>query len=159
MANFQLVMWVGMFIGYQCFGLISDRFGRRTAMIFAFLLMAFAVSIYLIVPNPMFLFWWGMVVGFGLSGVLGVVGAYYSELFPDRIRAYAGGFCFNVGRVGAILAPYTVGAIGRAYGLQIGLATNVVIFLLGAFTLLFLPETLQKKAPVAEMAAAGTAKA
>src|SRR5208337_2810807 len=36
MANFSLVMWVGMFIGYQCFGFISDRIGRRTAMIFAF---------------------------------------------------------------------------------------------------------------------------
>ena len=82
----------------------------------------------------------------GLGGVGGVVGAYYSELFPDRIRAYAGGFCFNMGRIGAIIAPFTVGHIGRIYGLQTGLACTVVIFLLGAITLLFLPETLEKKA-------------
>lgn len=144
MANFSLVMWTGMFIGYQCFGYISDRIGRRTTMIMAFLLMAFSVAVYIIVRNPMFLFWWGMVVGFGLSGILGVVGAYYSELFPDHIRAYAGGFCFNMGRIGAIIAPYTVGYIGRMYGLQIGLATGCVTFLLGAFVLLFLPETLKK---------------
>jgi MFS family permease len=144
MANFSLVMYIGMFIGYQCFGYISDRVGRRTAMIMGFLLMAFSVALYIIVPDPMFLFWWGAVVGFGLSGILGVVPSYYSELFPDRIRAYAGGFCFNMGRVGAILAPYTIGYIGREYGLQVGIGCGCVIFLLGAFTLLFLPETLKK---------------
>jgi MFS family permease len=146
MANFSLVMYVGMFIGYQFFGNISDKIGRRTAMIAAFLTMAIGVGIYIVVLNPMFLFWWGIVVGFGLGGVGGVVGAYYSELFPDRIRAYAGGFCFNMGRIGAIIAPFTVGHIGRLYGLQTGLACTVVIFLLGAITLLFLPETLEKKA-------------
>jgi len=145
MANFSLFEYIGMFIGYQCFGIISDRIGRRTAMIIAFLLMAFSVSIYIVVLNPIFLFWWGMVVGFALSGILSVVGAYYSELFPDRIRAYAGGFCFNMGRVGAIIAPYTLGHIGRMYGLQVGLACGCIIFLLGAFVLLFLPETLKKK--------------
>jgi len=146
MANFSLVMYVGMFLGYQFFGNISDKIGRRTAMIAAFLTMAIGVGIYIVVLNPVFLFWWGIVVGFGLGGVGGVVGAYYSELFPDRIRAYAGGFCFNMGRIGAIIAPFTVGHIGRIYGLQTGLACTVVIFLLGAITLLFLPETLEKKA-------------
>ncbi len=158
MANFSLVMYIGMFIGYQCFGYISDRIGRRTAMILGFLLMASSVAVYIVVPDPMFLFWWGAVVGFGLSGILGVVPSYYSELFPDRIRAYAGGFCFNVGRVGAIIAPFTIGYIGREYGLQIGLAAGCVTFLLGAFTLLFLPETL-KKTPVVKSGGgiAGTA--
>ena len=149
MANFSLVMYAGMFIGFQFFGYISDRVGRRAAMIAAFLTMAVSVGVYIVVLSPMFLFWWGMVVGFGLGGVGGVVGAYYSELFPDRIRAYAGGFCFNMGRIGAIIAPFTVGYIGRTYGLQIGLATTCVIFVLGAVTLLFLPETLKKKQPAA----------
>ena len=150
MANFSLVMYVGMFLGFQFFGNISDKIGRRTAMIAAFLTMAVSVAVYIIVTDPMFLFWWGLVVGFGVGGVGGVVGAYYSELFPDRIRAYAGGFCFNMGRIGAIMAPYTVGKIGTIYGLQIGLASCCVIFLLGAITLMFLPETLKKKVPAAQ---------
>lgn len=153
MANFSFVMYVGMFLGFQFFGNISDKIGRRAAMIAAFLTMTVGVGVYIVVPDPIFLFWWGLVVGFGLGGVGGVIGAYYSELFPDSIRAYAGGFCFNMGRIGAIIAPFTVGHIGRIYGLQIGLACTCVIFLLGAITLVFLPETLKKKDMEGQIAA------
>jgi MFS family permease len=156
MANFSLVMYIGMFIGYQCFGFLSDRIGRRTTMIIAFLSMAFSVSVYILVLNPIFLFWWGIVVGFVLSGIHAVVGAYFSELFPDRMRAYAGGFCFSIGRGCAIIAPYAVGDIGRVYGLQVGLACDCVIFLLGAFVLLFLPETLKKSSIASENHVKGT---
>lgn len=142
MASFSLVMYVGMFFGFQFFGAISDRVGRRRSMIAAFLGVAVAIGLYIVVRNPVFLFWWGAVVGFGLCGVGGVLGAYYAELFPERIRAYAGGFCWNMGRIGAVLAPYTIGYLGKVYGLQTGLAVTCVVYVLGAVLLLFLPETL-----------------
>ncbi len=143
MAWFSFVMYLGMFLGFQFFGALSDRIGRRKAMIAAFLTVAFAVALYIIVRNPVFLFWWGIVVGFGLCGVGGVLGAYFAELFPERIRAYAGGFCWNMGRIGAVLAPFTIGAIGKNYGLQTGLAVTCIVYILGAALLLFLPETLR----------------
>lgn len=143
MAWFSFVMYLGMFLGFQFFGALSDRIGRRKAMIAAFLTVAFAVALYIVVRHPVFLFWWGIVVGFGLCGVGGVLGAYFAELFPERIRAYAGGFCWNMGRIGAVLAPYTIGAIGKNYGLQTGLAVTCVVYILGAVLLLFLPETLR----------------
>jgi len=80
-------------------------------------------------------------VGFGLPGVGGVLGAYFAELFPERIRAYAGGFCWNMGRIGAVLAPYTIGEIGSRYGLSTGLAVTGVVYVIGALALLLLPET------------------
>jgi len=146
MANFSLFMYIGMFFGFQFFGILSDRIGRRNAMIVAFLMVALSIAVYIVVPDPIFLFWWGMVVGFGLPGVGGILGAYYAELFPERIRAYAGGFCWNTGRIGAILAPYTIGYLGKHYGLQTGLAVTCVVYVLGAGLLLFLPETLKRKA-------------
>lgn len=146
MANFSLFMYIGMFFGFQFFGVLSDGIGRRNAMIVAFLMVAFSIAVYIVVPNPVFLFWWGIVVGFGLPGVGGILGAYYAELFPERIRAYAGGFCWNTGRIGAILAPYTIGYLGKHYGLQTGLAVTCVVYVLGALLLLFLPETLKRKA-------------
>jgi len=136
-------MYVGMFFGFLAFGTLSDRTGRRAAMILAFLTTAFSVALYLVVQDLNFLFWWGAVVGFGLCGVGGVLGSYYAELFPERLRAYAGGFCWNMGRIGAIAAPYFIGAIGKTYGLQTGLAVTCGIFICGAATLLFLPETLR----------------
>jgi len=146
MANFSLFMYVGMFLGFQIFGHLADRVGRRTAMMAAFLLVSFSVGVYIISHNPTFLFWWGAVVGIGVSGVAAAIGAYYAELFPEHLRAYAGGFCWNMGRIGAVLAPYTIGYIGKIYGLETGLAITCVINLLGMVTLCFLPETLIKKA-------------
>jgi len=148
MASFSLVMYIGMFFGFQFFGAISDRVGRRKSMIAAFLGVAVAIGLYIVVRNPVFLFWWGAVVGFGLCGVGGVLGAYYAELFPERIRAYAGGFCWNMGRIGAVLAPYTIGYVGKVYGLQTGLAVTCVVYVLGAVLLLFLPETLDVRGAV-----------
>ena len=143
MAGFSFVMYLGMFLGFQFFGVLSDWIGRRRAMIAAFVTVAVAVAVYIVVRHPLFLFWWGIVVGFGLCGSGGVLGAYYAELFPERIRAYAGGFCWNMGRVGAVLAPFTIGYIGKVHGLQTGLAVTCVIYILGAAMLLLLPETFQ----------------
>ncbi len=145
MANFSLFMYVGMFIGFQVFGYMADKIGRRNAMMAAFLLVAFSVGVYIILQNPIFLFWWGAVVGIGVSGFAAAVGAYYAELYPEHLRAYASGFCWNMGRIGAVLAPYTIGYIGKIYGLQTGLAITCVINLLGVVTLCFLPETLKKR--------------
>ena len=141
MADFSLVMYAGMFFGFQFFGFLADRIGRRRAMIAAFGTIAAAVWVYIVVKDPVFLFWWGIVVGFGLPGVGGVLGAYFAELFPERVRAYAGGFCWNAGRIGAVLAPYTIGRIGSHYGLATGLAVTGVVYVIGALSLLLLPET------------------
>ena len=148
MAGFSFVMYLGMFLGFQFFGMLSDRIGRRRAMIAAFVTVAAAVAVYVVVRHPMFLFWWGIVVGFGLCGSGGVLGAYYAELFPERVRAYAGGFCWNMGRVGAVLAPFTIGYIGKVHGLQTGLAVTCVIYILGAAMLLLLPETFKGRRSV-----------
>ncbi len=146
MLGFSFVMYVGMFVGFQFFGMLADLIGRRRSMMAAFLVCAIAIGLYIVVRDPMFLFWWGSVVGFGLCGAGGILGAYYAELFPEHLRAYAGGFCWNMGRVGAMLAPYTIGAIGKSYGLQSGLAVTCAIYVVGAVMLLLLPETFQRKA-------------
>jgi MFS family permease len=109
-----------------------------------------AVSIYLLISDVTFLYWFGPVMGMGFGGVFGLTGAFYAELFPQNIRALAGGFCFNVGRMGAVIAPFTVGYIGQAYGLRAGIVTSPVIFALGLLVTSFLPETLAK-APKAKL--------
>ncbi len=144
MASFSFVMYLGMFLGFQFFGVLADRIGRRRAIIAAFVTIAVAVALYIVVRHPLFLFWWGIMVGFGLCGSGGVLGAYYAELFPERVRAYAGGFCWNMGRIGAALAPYTIGYIGKICGLQAGLAVTCVVYALGALMLLLLPETFHR---------------
>jgi len=144
MLGFQFVMYLGMFFGFQFFGWLADAVGRRRSMMAAFATCAVSIGVYIVVLDPVFLFWWGAVVGFGLCGAGGILGAYYAELFPERIRAYAGGFCWNMGRIGSMAAPYTMGVIGKSYGLQAGLAVTCVIYLAGVAMLLLLPETFQR---------------
>lgn len=145
MLGFSFVMYVGMFFGFQFFGWLCDVIGRRRSMMAAFATCAVSIAVYIVVLDPVFLFWWGAVVGFGLCGAGGILGAYYAELFPDRIRAYAGGFCWNMGRIGSMAAPYTMGVIGKSYGLQAGLAVTCVVYVLGVLMLFLLPETFQRK--------------
>jgi MFS family permease len=144
MADFSLFMYAGMFAGFQLFGMLADKAGRRPAMMAAFLLVSLSVAVFLVSRNRFFLFFWGGVVGVGVSGVAAAVGAYYAELFPEHLRAYAGGFCWNAGRIGAVLAPYTIGYIGKAHGLTTGLAITCIINLMGIVVLCFLPETLER---------------
>lgn len=153
MLGFQFVQYLGMFIGFQFFGWLADAVGRRQSMMAAFATCAISIGVYIVVLDPMFLFWWGAVVGFGLCGAGGILGAYYAELFPEQIRAYAGGFCWNMGRLGSMAAPFTMGVIGKAYGLQSGLAVTCGIYAVGVLMLFLLPETFQRK-PAAKPAAA-----
>ncbi len=146
MVGFSFVMYVGMFFGFQFFGVLADLIGRRRSMMVAFGTCALAIGVYIVVPNRLFLFWWGAVVGFALCGAGGILGAYYAELFPAEVRAYAGGVCWNMGRIGAALAPFTIGAIGRSFGLQAGLAVTCGVYLVGVAMLLLMPETFQRKA-------------
>jgi len=46
-----------------------------------------------------------------------------------------------MGRIGAMIAPFTIGAIGKNYGLQAGLAVTCGIYLIGAVMRFMLPET------------------
>lgn len=146
MLGFQFVQYLGMFIGFQFFGWLADVAGRRRSMMAAFATCAVSIGVYAVVLDPVFLFWWGAVVGFGLCGAGGILGAYYAELFPEQIRAYAGGFCWNMGRIGSMAAPYTMGVIGKAYGLQSGLAVTCGIYAAGVLMLLLLPETFKREA-------------
>ena len=144
MATFLTLLYIGMFIGYQLFGYIGDRLGRRNALILCYAIECVAVSTYLLIPNATFLFWFGPCMALALGGGTGLNGAFFAELFPENIRALAGGFCFNVGRLGAVIAPFTVGYIGQMYGLRAGILTSPVIFVIGLLVTTQLPETLTR---------------
>lgn len=111
----------------------------------AFTADAVIVPLYVFIPSPEVLFWLGPVMGLSFGGVFGLFGSFFTELFPEKIRALSGGFCFNMGRLGAVIAPFTVGVIAAKYGLSIGIVLAAVIFALGVAVMAFLPETLNKE--------------
>jgi MFS family permease len=147
MSLFSIVIFSGAFVGYFFYAYLADRLGRRKALMLAFLMDSIIVPLYIFIPDAMFLFWVGPIMGLSFGGVFGLFGAYFAELFPQRIRAMGSGFAFNIGRgVGAMVTPYTVGVLAKSHGLGFGISACAVIFFLGVVTLFFMPETLDKRA-------------
>jgi MFS family permease len=145
MSVFSIVIFTGAFIGYFFYAIVADKFGRRNALMLAFLADVIIVPLYVIIPNAVLLFWIGPVMGLSFGGIFGLFGAYFAELFPEKIRAMGGGFAFNVGRgFGAVVTPYTIGVMAKTYGLGFGIGACSIVFFIGLVTVYFMPETLKR---------------
>src|SRR5262249_18292546 len=83
----------------------------------------------------------GPLVGYFGHGYFSVLGAMMAELFPAGVRATAQGFCYNIGRALAGLAPVTVGALADHWGIGAALGFTSIFFAAGAGFMLLLPET------------------
>lgn len=145
MSYFSIMIYVGAFAGYYFYAYLADKLGRRIALLIAFAADTAIVPLYVFIPDAYFLFWLGPIMGLSFGGIFGLFGSYFAELFPERIRALGGGFAFNVGRgVGAVIMPFTVGALAKTYGLGFGIGICSLIFFVGVLTVYFMPETLKK---------------
>ncbi len=130
-------------------GLVSDRFGRRWAMIIPALLAAPTAPLYLMTSD---ITW--ITLGFGLQGMFGGGGMqgqmppYLNERFPTEVRATAAAFCFHQGAIFGGLVPLiltwfaTWFGIGFAIPMLIGTIVGAASF---AGALLLGPETRGKE--------------
>jgi MFS family permease len=124
---------VGAFFGYISFGFCADRFGRVLAFLAFVLTTAALVPVYgLAGRHAGLLLALGPLVGYFGHGYFSVLGAMAADLFPPELRTTAQGFCYNIGRALAGLAPYTVGALADRYGIGTALAFTSVFFVAGA---------------------------
>ncbi|WP_433662205.1 MFS transporter [Nocardia sp. CA-128927] len=135
---FMTVLNLGMFFGYNVFGLIADRIGRKNALLLSLTGVAATLPLYVVAADRTALLWLGPLFAF-FAAFTGIFGSYLGELFPPRVRATGAGFCFNVGRGVAAFAPLTLGALATATGLGTGLVICAGFFLCAAFVMTFLP--------------------
>lgn len=140
MGMFLIVINVGMFIGYQLFGYVADKIGRKKICILSFFGAAIMIPLYVFTQNVTVLFWMGPLL-FLFFSQAGVFGAYFSELYPTHLRSMGAGFCFNVGRGLSAFAPFLLGHIATQYSLGTGFALCAITLIIGAVITLFLPET------------------
>ena len=142
---------IGQLIGYNIWGFISDRFGRKKPLIgmalsavFVFLFMRLgAGNITQLKLVSIFL---GFAVGFS-----GAWGAYYTELFPQKFSALSSGISFNGGRIISTFAIPAIAGLGSAAaGMQGIFMVSMAVFVAGAVIWMFLPETYQKKEKAAD---------
>ncbi|MDQ1255771.1 MAG: hypothetical protein QG656_365 [Candidatus Hydrogenedentes bacterium] len=138
----------GGFFGVMSFSYVAQRWGRRPAFFFAFLLSL------IIVPATFFIstsFAAAMIMfplmGFALLTMFGGYAIYLPELFPTRLRATGTGFCYNVARYLSAFSPLFFGRVSGAIGIQYAALVFSVIFVFGMLVLPFAPETKGKPLP------------
>lgn len=146
-SGWIIAMQLGAFFGYNCFGLLADRLGRRLA--FAIYVVSAAVMTLAYGSAPRwagdnastFLLLAGPLLGFFGTGFFSLFGTMLAELYPTAVRGAGQGFVYNFGRGLSALAPLTVGAVADKSGLDLALLLNSGFFLMGAVIVFFLPET------------------
>ncbi|MET9259933.1 MFS transporter [Amycolatopsis sp. NPDC004079] len=139
-AVFVTILNLGMFLGYNGFGLLADRVGRHRTIVLTLVGVTVTLPVYALVTHQSALMWLGPVFG-AFTAFFGLFGSYLSELFPTRARATGAGFCFNVGRGISAFAPFALAGLAGTIGFSGGLIVCAGFFALAAITTLFLPRT------------------
>jgi SHS family lactate transporter-like MFS transporter len=91
------VSMVGAITGGILFGLLSDRWGRRRAMILAFALAIVAIPLWAFAPTLTLLVLGAFLMQFMVQGAWGVIPAHITELSPDSVRGFLPGFAYQCG--------------------------------------------------------------
>ena len=147
---YGFVQAMGMLAGFLCFGPLAERLGRRGTFLLMHLAAAAAVPATCYLPQtyaqmlvalPFF--------GFFAGGIHAGYAIYFPELFPNHLRATGAGVCFNGGRIVAAPLLFLSGWIKARPDVNLQLAVSLMglLFLVGAFLLLFLPETKGRPLP------------
>ena len=121
------IQGIGQLIGYNFWGYISDKFGRKYPVI-GMLSVSIIIFIFTKVtggsPKIFFVLSFLLGISFGFSGAWG---AYYTELFPEKFRALSPGISFNGGRIiSSIGLPLVAGVASTSWGMN-GLFTALII--------------------------------
>ena len=143
-AGWIIPLQLGAYIGYNSFGFIADRFGRRRTFVSYLVVAAVLVPVYgHMARSPLVLMALGPLLGFVGYGYFSLFGSFLAELFPTEVRATGQGLTYNLGRGLGALAPYTIGAVAALPHVGIGsaLALTSAFFVAGAGLILLFPDT------------------
>jgi len=104
-SNLAVISMIGAIIGGIFFGLLSDRIGRRRAMILAFAGALIAIPLWALPSTVGKLAAGAFLLQFMVQGAWGIIPAHISELSPDSIRGSMPGFAYQCGN---LMASYIV---------------------------------------------------
>jgi MFS transporter, SHS family, lactate transporter len=91
------ISMVGALIGGVVIGLVSDRIGRRRAMILSLLVAILVTPLWAYAPHLVLLVLGAFLMQFCVQGAWGVIPAHLSELSPNEIRGFMPGFAYQCG--------------------------------------------------------------
>lgn len=131
---------VAQLISSPFWGKVSDRYGRRPAMLIGLIASAFAYVIFGFANTLAMLFASRIVQGLG-GGTTGVAQAYVADTMAPAERAKALGWISAATSAGVMIGP-VIGSVARRFGTEVpGLVAAALMLLCVAFAWKWLPES------------------
>jgi SHS family lactate transporter-like MFS transporter len=122
---------VGAIIGGIVVGHLSDKWGRRRAIIIAFILGIVMIPVWAFAPNQILLVLGAFLMQFMVQGAWGVIPAHLAELSPNAVRAFLPGFAYQSAGVLASSVVY----IEAVYAQKTSYATAMALTAVSVFVL------------------------
>jgi SHS family lactate transporter-like MFS transporter len=125
-----IIMNVGALLGGMCFGALSERIGRRRAIVLAAALSLPMIPLWAYSHTLVMLSVGSFLMQFMVQGAWGIVPAHLNELSPAAVRAILPGVAYQLGNLAASrMAPIQAGyaeAHGNDYAYVLAVTMAVV---------------------------------
>jgi MFS transporter, SHS family, lactate transporter len=129
-GSIAVVMNIGALLGGICFGALSERIGRKRAIVLAAALSLPMIPLWAYSQTAVMLAVGGFLMQFMVQGAWGIVPAHLNELSPPSVRAILPGFAYQLGNLAmSKMAPFQTGiaeAHGNDYAHVLSVTTAVV---------------------------------
>ena len=140
---------IGAILGGLVFGHFSDKWGRRKAIVIAFLLGMLLIPVWAFSTNLAMLVAGAFLMQFMVQGAWGVIPAHLAELSPDSVRALLPGFAYQSAGVFAS----SVVIIEAVYAQKTSYATAMALTAISVFVMASIMAWLGKERHGAEFGA------
>lgn len=130
-AAITAISGIGAIIGGLVFGHLSDKWGRRKAIVLAFVFAAILIPLWAYAPNTALLVLGAFLMQFMVQGAWGVIPAHLAELSPDSVRALLPGFAYQSAGIIASSVVY----IEAVYAQKTSYATAMALTAISVFVL------------------------
>jgi len=139
MTSYMVGTYAAMIFGKILAGLAADRLGRRVVFAFGALGTAIFLPVIVLFQSPENILWMLVVFGFLYGIPYGVNATYMTESFEAKFRGSAVGGAYNIGRIGAAVAPAAIGFLASHGSIGMGfLVMGGAYFICGVIPALFI---------------------
>jgi SHS family lactate transporter-like MFS transporter len=126
-GTIAIVYNIGAILGGLTFGSISQRVGRKWAIIAAGILTLPIIPLWAFSKSPVLLGLGAFLIQFFVQGAWGIVPAHLNELSPDEVRATFPGFTYQLGNLFASKNGNIQAALAERWGNNVGLSLTVTV--------------------------------
>jgi SHS family lactate transporter-like MFS transporter len=118
---------VGAVCGGLIFGSLSERIGRRRAIVLAALLAIPVIPLWAFSSTPLLLGLGAFLIQICIQGAWGVVPVHLNELSPPEARGSFPGFAYQIGNLIAAANANIQAGIAESHGNNFGMALALVV--------------------------------